>query len=298
MRSACSCVLSTLLLSSNIPQVPAQPTQQAKDKQAAQESAPAPLKQPLAFGLEDGTPVKLRLTRNLSSADDKTGDRVDFDVLEDVKVKDVILIPRGGIAWATITEAQPKRRMARGGKLDVNIDDVRLADGEKVPLRAVKEAKGGGHTGAMTGAMIGTAIVFFPAAPLFLFMHGKDITIPKGTEITAYINGDIPLDPAKFQTQTAAKPGTDSTPTQSPAATAQTANGTDPVFSSVEVKSNPDGAEITVDDKYMGSTPSTLKLAAGDHKIKLEKDGFKTWERTLTVSSGASATVNPTLAKE
>ncbi len=31
-------------------------------------------------------------------------------------------------------------------------------------LRAVKEAKGGGHTGAMTGAMVGTAIVFFPAA--------------------------------------------------------------------------------------------------------------------------------------
>ncbi len=43
---------------------------------------------------------------------------------------------------------------------------------------------------AMTGAIIGTAIVFFPAAPLFLFMHGKDITIPKGTEITAYINED------------------------------------------------------------------------------------------------------------
>jgi len=42
----------------------------------------------------------------------------------------------------------------------------------------------------MTGAIIGTAIVFFPAAPLFLFMHGKDITIPKGTEITAYINED------------------------------------------------------------------------------------------------------------
>lgn len=300
MRSACSCVLSTMLLYPNIPQAPAQTTEQAKDKQATQEAAPPPVKQPLAFGLEDATPVKLRLTRNLSSADAKTGDRADFDVLEDVKVKDLIVIPRGGIAWATVTEAQPKRRMARGGKLDVNIDDVRLADGEKVPLRAVKEMKGGGHTGAMTGAMIGTAIVFFPAAPLFLFMHGKDITIPKGTEITAYINGDIPLDPAKFQPQTAAKPGAEATPVQTPpiATAAQTTNGADPVLSSVEVKSNPDGADLTVDDKYMGSTPATLKLAAGDHKIKLEKAGFKTWERTLTVSSGASATVNHTLDKE
>jgi len=55
-------------------------------------------------------------------------------------------------------------------------------------------------------------------------------------------------------------------------------------LSAVEIKSSPDGAEITVDDKFMGSTPSTLKLAPGDPKIKLEKSGFKAWERTLTVN--------------
>src|SRR5260370_20732755 len=198
MRLACSFALSTSLLFSNSADLP-QARQENKDKQPPPKTEAAPLKQPLAFGLEDGTPIKLRLTRNLSSADATTGDRVDFEVLEDIKVKEVIIVPRGGLALATVTEAQHKRRMARGGKLDVNIDDVRLVDGEKAPLRAVKEVKGGGHTGAMTGAMIGTAIVFFPAAPLFLFMHGKDITIPKGTEVTAYVNGDIPLDPSRIQ---------------------------------------------------------------------------------------------------
>jgi hypothetical protein len=250
----------------------------------------APLKQPLAFGLEDGTPIKLRLTRNLSSADATTGDRVDFEVLEDIKVKDVIVVPRGGLALATVTEAQHKRRMARGGKLDVNIDDVRLIDGEKAPLRAVKEVKGGGHTGAMTGAMIGTAIVFFPAAPLFLFMHGKDITIRKGTEVTAYINGDIPLDPVRFQPKEV-KLAADPAVAQPSAA----ASGVDSMLSSVDVKSSPDGADITVDDKYMGSTPSTVKLAPGDHKIKPEKSGFKAWERTLAVGLGGNANINATL---
>jgi hypothetical protein len=48
----------------------------------------------------------------------------------------------------------------------------------------------------------------------------------------------------------------------------------------------------------MGSTPSSLRLAAGDHKIKLEKPGFKIWERTLTVGTGATATVDPTLEKQ
>jgi hypothetical protein len=287
MRLACSFALSTSLLFSTFADLPQAP-QENKDQQPPPKTEAASLKQPLAFGLEDGTPIKLRLTRNLSSADATTGDRVDFEVLEDIKVKDVIVVPRGGLALATVTEAEHKRRMARGGKLDVNIDDVRLVDGEKAPLRAVKEAKGGGHTGAMTGAMIGTAIVFFPAAPLFLFMHGKDITIPKGTEITAYINGDIPLDPARFKAQTKAATDQSATPAQ----------GADSTLSSVDVKSTPDGAEITVDDKYMGSTPSILKLAPGDHKIKLEKSGFKTWERTMAVAAGGNANINVTLDKE
>jgi hypothetical protein len=50
----------------------------------------------------------------------------------------------------------------------------------------------------MTTAMVATGILFFPAAPLFLFMHGKDMTIPKGTEVTAYVNGDVPLTMSKF----------------------------------------------------------------------------------------------------
>jgi hypothetical protein len=63
------------------------------------------------FGLGDGTPVKLRMNRTMSSADAKTGETVDFEVLEDVKIGETVVIQRGGIAWATVTEAQPKRRM-------------------------------------------------------------------------------------------------------------------------------------------------------------------------------------------
>ena len=46
----------------------------------------------------------------------------------------------------------------------------------------------------MTAGIVATGIVFFPAAPFFLFMHGKDITMPKGAEFTAYVNGDLKLD--------------------------------------------------------------------------------------------------------
>jgi hypothetical protein len=151
------------------------------------------------FVLEDGTPIKLRLSQTVSSADAHVNDRVEFEVLEDVTVGDVVVIPKGSSALGTVTEAVPKRRMARGGKLEIVMDSVRLGDGQKAALRAVKEAKGGGHTGGMTVGIVAAAVIFWPAAPLFLLMHGRDITFPKGTDVPTFVNGDMKLDPVKFQ---------------------------------------------------------------------------------------------------
>lgn len=204
--------------------------------------------------------------------------------MEDLNVDGILVIPRGGIAWATITEAQPKRRMGRGGKLDVNIDSVRLKDGEKVPLRALRENKGGGHVGAMTGAMVATGIVFFPAAPLFLFMHGKDINIPKGTEITAYVLGNIPLIKAKFQE--GEQPQAALTPASSAGA-----------LTAVSISSAPPSADVEVDGKFVGNTPSSVTLPAGEHTVRITKKGYKAWERKLTVSAGAT-NVNADLEEE
>lgn len=200
MRVAFSLILSASLVFPNVVLSQTATSAPKVADPATQATPPAKpvVKEALAFGLEDATPVRMRINRTISSADAQLNETVDFEILDDIKVKDSIVIPRGGMAWGTVTEAQPKRRMGRTGKLNINIDSVRLASGEKVALRAVKGVQGGGHQGAITGAIVATSIVFFPAAPLFLLIHGKDITIPKGTEITAYTNGDITLDPAKF----------------------------------------------------------------------------------------------------
>jgi hypothetical protein len=189
-----------------LPSAPAQQKATTKDKSTEPDKISVPAtapKPPLAFGLAEDTPVRIRLARTMSSRDAKVDERVDFEVLEDIKVGNVVVVERGATAIATVTEAHPKRRMGRAGKLNMNIDYVRLVSGEKVLLRAVKGGSGGNHIAAMTGAMVATGIVFFPAAPLFLFMHGKDIIIPKGTEITAYVAADTPLDSGKFNKQSA-----------------------------------------------------------------------------------------------
>ena len=268
-------------------QAPNQASPAARPAPVQNQPASAPA--PTGFILLDGTPVKLRINRTVSSADAHVGDTVDFEVLEEVPVNGTIVVSKGGVAFATVTEAQAKRRMARGGKLDINIDYVRLVDQEKAALRAVKEVQGGGHTGAMTGAIVATSLVFFPAAPFFLFMHGKDITIPKGTELTAYVNGDIKLDIAKFQPPPlapAAAPVGAAAPAAASAAQAE-----------LQITSIPDGADIEIDGSFVGNTPSTMGVAAGQHDISVKKTGFKTWERKIAVSSG-QVNVNAVLEPE
>src|SRR6266536_3869051 len=248
--------------------------------QAPVETAPTVPRPPLAFGLTEDTPVRLKLTRTMSSHDAKVDEKVDFEVIEDVKIGDVVIVQHGGMAIATVTEAKPKGRMGKAGKLNMNIDYVQLVSGEKVSLRAVKGGSGGNHTGAMTGAIVATSIVFFPAAPFFLFMHGKDITIPKGTEITAYVNGDVQLERAKFEAapaQAAAAPSSTTPPT----ASQEQSTG-----AQVEVSSTPDAADIEIDGKFVGSTPSSVGGHPGEHDLVVKKSGFKPWEKKIAVSSG------------
>lgn len=224
-------------------------------------------KQLLPNTLMDGTPIKLRLERTVSSADEKVGNEVNFDVLEEIKVNDAVVIPKGSLATGTVTESDHKKSMGRAGKLDINIDYVRLGDGEKAALKATEGGKAGGHTGAMTGAMVATSIVFFPAAPLFLFMHGKDFVIPKGTEITAYINGDMPLIMARF------------------APTEPISNPVPGAFGQVSIDSNVANCDVEVDGAFAGNTPSQLSLAAGTHKIAVSQSGYVPWSRTVLVTS-------------
>lgn len=80
----------------------------------------------------------------------------------------------------------------------------------------------------------------------------------------------------------------------------------------VTIKSIPEGAEIMIDGKFVGSTPSTVQLAPGDHEIVIEKKGgnvrhlaggeitvpnYRAWRRTLTVNPASTLTLDATLER-
>ena len=70
-----------------------------------------------------------------------------------------------------------------------------------------------------------------------------------------------------------------------------------PQQAQLQVSSAPDAADIEIDGNYVGSTPSTVSVTSGQHQISVKKNGFKPWERKISVSSG-QVSVNAMLEAE
>jgi PEGA domain len=239
---------------------------------------------PSILKVPDGTPLRLVLTESLSSATNQVDDPIYFEVTEDAKVFGVVAIPKGSTAVGHVVEVEGRKRMGRAGKLNFTVDYIKAPDGGNLRLRASSTRKGEDKTGTV---IIGS-VVF---SPLFMIMRGKDITIPKGTQFSAYVDGDREIigmapSPGDPNPQYSAPTGNDQH-----TAAETSANG------SVSFRSDPDGADITVDGKFLGTTPSTTKLTPGEHSIVIEKVHFTSWRRVMTIASGSQANVSPELQK-
>jgi len=242
--------------------------------------------------IPDGTILRLALLDALSSATNNVDDPVNFEITEDVKVGEVVALPKGTNARGHVVEVQPKKRMGRAGKLNFSVDYARAPDGTNVRLRASSTRQGEEKSGTV---IIGTVLL----SPLFLIMRGKDISIPKGTTFNAYVDGDreIALGGAPPPAaQPATNPAAGLAAATAPAAQPPPATAAEDLTTAV-LKTDPPGADVTVDGKYMGSTPSTVRLAPGDHTILFEKAGFKPWQRTMTVNPGGIVTIDAALTR-
>jgi PDZ domain/PEGA domain len=69
------------------------------------------------------------------------------------------------------------------------------------------------------------------------------------------------------------------------------------VISAVKVTSTVPGAEIFVDDDFVGNTPSTINVTAGKHVITVRKSGFQDWVHIVDYSGG-SITLDAELGRD
>jgi hypothetical protein len=149
----------------------------AKDASAKAEIPRPPAPTP-EIVLPNQTPVHFKLEKPISSATAHVGDELNFEVTQDVVIRGVTVIHQGAAAFGTVTEAEPKRRMGRGGKLSVTVAYVRVGKTEKVPLHASSQED------KASDQKVGKVVPF---------MKGKDATLTEEADITGYVSGDIRL---------------------------------------------------------------------------------------------------------
>ncbi len=154
---------------------------------------------PATLTIPDGTPIKLRLGENVSSAHARPGDRLDFVVVRDVSVDGFTVISAGTVAHGSVTEVRHKRFLGIGGNVALKVDSVELVNGDQVGLRAQMNVKGRSRTKLMAAAMLATGLIFLPATPVFLLTRGHDSTVVKSTEITAQVDGTDSIRSAGLQ---------------------------------------------------------------------------------------------------
>lgn len=263
-RTLILCRMATQLAVSFLAAQTPQTANPADSKPSATHSENAP-SQGVEQTLQDGTPVKLRLTKALSSGDAKAGQGISFEVVDDIDVGGVTVLHKGAPAAGAVLQAQTNKRMGRAGKLNFSLNSVLLADGEKATLRAVNDSKGISHEAGMATLMAGMPMV---TAPFFLLIKGENAFFPAGTEITAFIDGDIHLNLDKFR------------------AAQKIAGQAAVVKASLVIDSSPAGADIEIDGAIVGNTPAEVAVALGNHRVLVKKKGFADWSMTLDVAEG------------
>ncbi len=144
--------------------------------------------------IETGTPVKLQLAQTISSRHVHKGDRLDFLVQKAVVVEGLTVIVAGAKAEGSVVRVYGKRPLGIGGNIVIKLDTVELATGQMAQLSARKQFKQKSRTMRMVVGMAIMAAIYLPAAPVFLLTPGRDCTVLKGTELTAYTKTDFSVD--------------------------------------------------------------------------------------------------------
>ncbi len=135
--------------------------------------------------IAEGTEFPVRLEEAISSSSASEGDRFTIVLDDDVKLSDGTVLRAGYRGVGEVVEARDNGMLGKNGKLNVRLTYLKVGD-ERIRLRATKGTKGE----TRVGATVATVILFWPAAP---FIKGKDVTIKKGTMMTAYADQDTTL---------------------------------------------------------------------------------------------------------
>lgn len=135
------------------------------------------------YVLPAGTPLVMRTLTQVSTKDNKPGDRIHLEVAENIIFRDQIVIPVGAPVIAEIAATQRNGHFGKKGKIEVRLVEVQTPHG---PVRLAGSANDEGISG--TAVSVATILL---VSPLGFLIHGTSAHIPPGTVVKGQLDGDL-----------------------------------------------------------------------------------------------------------
>jgi hypothetical protein len=239
---------------------PSSTAEASHDTATPAEHAPVDQSKPVGnanggYLLREGTQVPLKFASDLSSKTAAEGDPVSFVLAEDIWVGNVVVAAAGAKAVGEVSHVKKAGMMGKGGELNVRLDYLRAGD-VKVRLRGTKGREGEDKI----GTAVALTVLF---GPIGLIKHGKNIDIPEGTALSAFVAADVnlpgptpppgvasaPPTPAATPPTPVAVPVQEGAASAQPAAAAVSAEQPPSAQNSVETRNTP-AANATNDYEY------------------------------------------------
>jgi hypothetical protein len=133
--------------------------------------------------LDDGMPLIVTPTEEISSATNQTGDAVTFTLVQDCKVDGVVLISAGTVVNGKVEKAVHSKMFGQQGELEVSFSDTRAVDGSVLNLRATIDRQG--NIPKDTKDMVASILPY----GIGMLRNGKDAILPVGAPLTIFVDG-------------------------------------------------------------------------------------------------------------
>ena len=99
---------------------------------AAPNPAPSP-SAPVFLDVPLGVRVEVKLDRRISTQDDRTGERFNFETTRAFTLGDLV-VPRGTHGWGQIELAEPRAGKDHGGRLSLSVHSLDLSGGRSIAV--------------------------------------------------------------------------------------------------------------------------------------------------------------------
>ena len=130
--------------------------------------------------IKAGTIVPIQSINEVKAANVQTGQTIDFQVVMDIKVDGIIVIPRGTLVKGNVVEARKSSLAGTKGQLVININRLHLPDGEPLFFSNTDVRISGKNR---TPLAVATGLFIWPC----IFIPGTKAVLPAGYEVQATV---------------------------------------------------------------------------------------------------------------